>query len=126
MFCTLAVDSQNPTGFVGSCTLTPLAKAAALQTVDDEIAVIDTNVDNLNLGIIYGLAQTGTLTTTACTTDLSGYADDDLIGATIVFTGGTADGERATITDYASASGLVTFSGGIANAPANNDTFKIV
>ncbi len=26
VFCTLAIDSQNPTGFVGSCTLTPLAK----------------------------------------------------------------------------------------------------
>jgi len=26
IFATLAIDSQNPTGFVGSCTLTPLAK----------------------------------------------------------------------------------------------------
>lgn len=26
VFCTLAIDSQNPSGFVGSCTLTPLAK----------------------------------------------------------------------------------------------------
>jgi len=30
VFCTLAVDSQNPTGFVGSCTLTPLAKASGV------------------------------------------------------------------------------------------------
>ena len=28
VFCTLAIDSQNPSGFVGSCTLTPLAKAS--------------------------------------------------------------------------------------------------
>jgi len=30
VFCSLAIDAQNPTGFVGSCTLTPLAKAANL------------------------------------------------------------------------------------------------
>ncbi len=30
VFCTLAIDSQNPSGFVGSCTLTPLAKAAGV------------------------------------------------------------------------------------------------
>ena len=33
VFCTLAIDSQNPTGFVGSCTLTPLAKTAELDKV---------------------------------------------------------------------------------------------
>ena len=77
-------------------------------------------------GVIFGTAATGTLSTTAMTTDLTGYLDDELIGATVVFTDGTADGQRATITDYASTSGLVTFSGGILTAPANGDTFKIV
>ncbi len=51
VFCTLAVDSQNPTGFVGSCTLTPLAKVAALQVVDDEVAVIAGDVVNID-GIV--------------------------------------------------------------------------
>ncbi len=37
VFCTLAVDSQNPTGFVGSCTLTPLAKVAALATAQTDL-----------------------------------------------------------------------------------------
>jgi len=46
VFCTLAVDSQNPSGFVGSCTLTPLAKASNL-------AAVDTVVDNI-------LVDTGT------------------------------------------------------------------
>lgn len=94
------------------------ATAAALATTD---AV----VDNLNLGIIYGTAQTGTLSTTQATTDLTGYADDELIGRVIIFTGGTADGIASDITDYASASGLVTFTA-IPTAPANADTFKIV
>ena len=32
VFCTLLIDSQNPSGFVGSCTLTPLAKTSELGT----------------------------------------------------------------------------------------------
>ncbi len=46
VFCTLAIDSQNPTGFVGSCTLTPLAKEAALTTVDTEVGLIQADLDN--------------------------------------------------------------------------------
>lgn len=33
VFCTLLIDSQNPTGFVGSCTLTPLATAATASAI---------------------------------------------------------------------------------------------
>lgn len=87
--------------------------------------IIDTNVDNLNLGIIYGAAATGTLSTTQATTDLTGYADDQLIDAAIIFTSGNAEGERKTITDYASTNGLVTFDA-MTTAPGNGDTFKIV
>lgn len=76
-------------------------------------------------GIISGVAQTGTLTATAASTDLTGYADDELIGRTIVFTGGTAAGQASEITDYANTSGVVTFNT-ISTAPANNDPFIIV
>ena len=89
------------------------------------LATVDANVDTLLLGVITGTAQTGTLSTTQATTDLTGYANDELIGRVIVFTGGTADGQASDITDYASASGLVTFTA-IPTAPANGDTFKIV
>ena len=87
--------------------------------------IIDTNVDNLNLGIIYGAAVTGTLTTAVCTSDLMGYVDDELVGRVIIFTGGQADGQASDITDYASASGTVTYTA-ITTAPLNLDTFKIV
>jgi hypothetical protein len=90
-----------------------------------DIATIDTVVDNLNLGIIYGTVQAGTLSTTQCTTDLSGYADDDLIGRVVVFTGGAADGIASDITDYASSSGLLTFTA-VATSPSAGDTFKLV
>jgi len=108
---------------VGSVLSTP-------QTAGDLaalITVVDAVVDSLNLGIIYGVAQTGTLTTTACTSDQAGnFADDELIGRVIVFTGGTADGQAAVITDYANTAGLITFANGVTTAPLNNDTFKIV
>lgn len=98
--------------------LTALATAANLATVD-------TVVDNLNSGIITGAAATGTLSTTQATTDLTGYADDQLIGRVIIWLSGACEGEASDITDYASLNGLVTFTA-LTTAPANADTFKIV
>jgi hypothetical protein len=95
------------------------ATAAALTTVD-------TNIDNLNLGIIYGTSVTGTLSTTVSTTDLTGYLDNELIGRVIIWTGGTADGQAAEITGYSATGGTVTYGDGITTAPANTDPFKIV
>ena len=99
-------------------TLATLATASAL-------AIVDTVVDNLNLGIIYGSAATGTLSTTQATTDLTGYADDQLIGRVIIWTSGNCEGEATDITDYANSSGLITFTA-LTTAPGNGDTFKIV
>lgn len=78
-----------------------------------------------NVGNIPGTAQTGTLSTTVMTTDLTGYADDELIGRVVIWTGGDADGQASDITDYASTNGTVTFTA-ITTAPANGDTFVIV
>lgn len=95
-----------------------LATAAALATVDGI-------VDNMVSGIIFGAAATGTLSTTQATSNLSGYGDDQLIGRVIIWLTGNCEGEASTITDYASASGLLTFDA-LTTAPANADTFKIV
>ena len=84
-----------------------------------------TQLANLSLGIIYSAAATGTLSTTQATSDLTGYADDQLIGRVIIFTSGAAEGEGTDITDYASASGLLTFTE-LTTAPGNGVTFKIV
>ncbi len=47
MFCTLLIDSQNPTGLVGSCTLTPIAKVAAITSLstkqDSDMVVLNTS-----------------------------------------------------------------------------------
>ncbi|MCP5016288.1 MAG: hypothetical protein GY938_13605 [Ketobacter sp.] len=88
-------------------------------------ALILADSTSLKLGIIFGSAVTGTLSTTQATTDLTGYADDQLIDAVIVVTSGAAEGERSDITDYATSTGLITFTA-MTTAMANGDTFKIV
>lgn len=75
-------------------------------------------------GIIYGAAATGTLSTTQATSNLSGYANDALIGRTLTVTSGARIGQQTTITDYASTGGLLTFSA-LTGALANGDQFFI-
>jgi len=68
VFCTLTVDSQNPSGFVGSCTLSPIianttqiegadasttiigADSDTLETLSDQIDTVITEVGNLAVG----------------------------------------------------------------------------
>jgi hypothetical protein len=92
--------------------------------VSGDIAAAD-NLEAFASVVITGSAVTGTLATDRATTDLTGYADDELIGRTIVFTGGTADGQMGRIWDYVSTGGDVRFTT-IATAPANADTFVIL
>lgn len=80
----------------------------------------------LTRGHIEGVAQTGTLSTTQATSDLTGYAADSLIGRTLIWdSGGATHGEATTITDYTDTNGLITFNA-LTAAPANNDAFKII
>jgi hypothetical protein len=103
--------------------------ATALAAADDAVlaavAVVDGIVDNLVSGILFGAAATGTLSTTQATTNLSGYADDQLIGRVVIWLSGACEGEASDITDYASSGGLLTFTA-LTTAPGNGDTFKIV
>lgn len=98
--------------------------------MDSDVEAINNNTgaaDTLALhlaGVITG-STTGTPTTTSSNTDLTGFADDELIGRVIIFTGGTANGQASDITDYASVSGVVTYTA-LTTAPAASDTFVIV
>jgi len=95
----------------------------AESTSDKDEILVDTA--NLVSGIIFGTAQTGTLSTTQITSDLTGFTANQLIGRTIIFIAGPADGEGTDITAYASASGLLTFTA-LTLAPENGNAFKIV
>lgn len=96
---------------------TTVIASKAVQVYSDTTAV--------NSGILYGAAATGTLSTTQATSNLTGYADDQFIGRVIIWLTGACEGEASDITDYANASGLLTFTA-LTTAPGNTDTFKIV
>ena len=53
VFCALAIDSQNPTGFVGSCTLDPLAKVSDIKTTIDMIESQRPYHSHISLGSIF-------------------------------------------------------------------------
>jgi hypothetical protein len=94
-------------------------------TLDGAITTIDGIVDDLKSGIIYGSAQAGTLSTTAASTTLTGYADDQLIGRVVIWLTGDCAGEATDITDFTGTGGVLTFTA-LTTAPGNDDTFKIV
>lgn len=116
-----SISGLNDLDAAGIRTAVGLASA----NLDTQLSTIDGIADTLKLGIITGTVATGTLSTTTATTSLTGYADDQLIGRTIIFTSGDCEGEATDITDYAETSGQITFTA-LTTAPENGDTFKIV
>jgi hypothetical protein len=75
--------------------------------------------------VVEGLAQTGTLSTTVMTTDLTEATDDHYNGRIVVFRGGVLDGQATDITDYSGTNGTITMTA-ITEAPVNNQAFIIV
>lgn len=75
--------------------------------------------------IVPGTSITGTLSTTAMTTDLAEATDDHYIGRIVIWTSGVLIGQATAITDYTGASKTVTYTA-VTEAPSNNDTFIIV
>lgn len=96
----------------------------------DSVAVggSSTAADNLALSagvIITGTAQTGTLSTTQMTTNLSESTNDHYIGRIIIWTSGALLGQATDITDYVGVNGLLTFTA-VTEAPSNGNTFIII
>jgi len=92
--------------------------------VSGDIAAAD-NWEEFATSIVTGTAGATSLATTTCSSDLTAYADDELIGRTIIFTSGTAAGQAARVYDYANTNGVISFTT-ITTAPLQNDTFVIV
>ena len=79
--------------------------------------------------IVLGTAQTGTLSTTQMTTDLSLSVNDQMNGRIIIFKTDTTTAalrnQATDITDSATTGGLLTFTA-LTTAPVNGDAFIIV
>ncbi len=104
-----------------------IADDAITSAVYDESTAYPLRANTLNLaldGTITGSVQTGTLTVTQFSTNLSGYDNDRLIGRTLTFTSGPLDGETVDITGYANTNGVVSCTE-LTEAPTNGDTFVI-
>ena len=98
--------------------------AGTTQTTAADIGVL---LNTMRDWIIEGACGSTSLTNTTCSSDLTGYTVDQLVGRVIIFLSGDADGEATAITGFAVTNGVLTFdalSGAI--APANLDSFKIV
>lgn len=78
--------------------------------------------------IIEGNAVTGTLSSSAMTTNLTETSDDHYVGRTIIWTSGVLAGSQAKITSYNGTSKIVSYGGGTSTgeSPSNSDTFIIV
>ena len=90
-----------------------------------DLAIVDANVDTIVSPYITGTVGATSLGATSCSSDLTAYADSELVGRTIVFTGGTAAGQAGRIVSYTATNGVVGFTT-ITTAPLENDTFVIV
>lgn len=75
-------------------------------------------------GIIVGEAITGTLTTTAFTTNLTEATDDHYNGRTVTFISGALAGQQRTITDYNGTTKAISVAA-MTEAPSNGDDFFI-
>ncbi len=76
-------------------------------------------------GIVSGTAQTGTLSTTQMSSNLSEATNDHYIGRTIVWITGNLAGQASDVTDYTGSGGILTFTA-VTEAPANGDRFVLV
>jgi hypothetical protein len=117
------------TGYAGTNNVIPTVTTLTGHTAQtgDSFAAIATAqavLDALNEGIIYGAAETGTLSSTQATTNLT-YGDNKLIGRVIIVLTGDAAGEVSPITENAETGGLITFDE-MTSAMADGDLFKII
>lgn len=99
---------------------------AMASDIESSLVIAKSDLVILTDGVIISTTKSGTDTTTSCSTNLSGYANDQLIGRIITFTSGAAEGESSDITDYVETNGVITFTAlTVAPGAASGVSFKI-
>lgn len=144
-----AVNTEVDTAIVDAA----LSTAANLATVDSLVTAIKTVTDLLpdsgalsdlaliegrtlsaadiaklsaSVGtIVSGVVETGTLSSTQMTSDLSEATNDHYIGRIILWTSGPLTNQATDITDYVGSNGLLTFTE-VTDVPVDSNTFIIV
>ena len=122
------VDANN--GIVtgdGSVTLTAgigNRPAVDIEAISGDTVAAD-NLEESTTAIVTGLAETGTLSTTQMTTDLTEATDEHYNGRIIVWTTGVLANQATDITAYLGSTGRLTYTA-VTEAPSNGDAFVIV
>lgn len=106
---------------------------SATKAIEDQFIIIETYghtsamhiTENMSGGIESGLAQTGTLSTTQMTTNLTEATDDHYNGRTLIFMTGNLARQATDVTDYDGSSKMLTYTA-VTEPPANNDEFILV
>lgn len=93
-------------------------------SISDDAGASD-NLEESATAIVLGVAEAGTLSETAMTTDLSEPTNDHYIGRTVIWTTGILAGQASDITDYLGSTGMLTYST-ITEPPGVGDAFVIV
>lgn len=109
-------------------TLVTAATAGVPNVNTTEISGDATAADNLEEGataIVVSTAKSGTLSTTAMSTNLTEATNDHYIGRTVIWTTGVLAGQASDITGYAGTNGVLTYST-LTEAPSAGDAFVIV
>lgn len=120
------IDAANVTEeMVLRVTHAGSAPAELFVTLFDRLPSDVVRVNGENTGVIIGTAQTGTLSITQATTDLTGFTADQLVGRRLIILDGPAGGESQLIIDFDPTGGLLTFDP-MTLAMQNGDKFKIV
>ena len=127
VFTTLLVDSQNPTGFLGSFTLSPV-----LSNPWDELKGDHNAWDSFGHSIQGLVPITGRVTAAATSTinwESDGFTEatnEHFTGSVVVFTSGALLGQARIVSAYLGTGQEFTVGTALTSAPANNDEFVVL
>jgi len=111
------VDVTHAGGVAGAIPAVAAGAVGGLPVLDARFRVLARDG-----GAQIAIAQTGTLSTTQATTTLTGYGDDHFNNRFMIWWPDVSGNGAAIITDYDSATGMLTWSPAIAGAPSNGDS----
>lgn len=107
----------------------PAALTGAGNIKADTVAISSSSTaadraESVFLSLVFGAAQTGTLSTTQMSTNLTEATDDHYNGRLLTWVTGNLAGQQTDITDYDGATKVLTFTA-TTEAPGDGDTFVI-
>jgi hypothetical protein len=131
-FGALGIESDGDITKVNLCANTTLVdtttgvtnEVTADMTKINGVAASAVNLEQGAFALQLGAAVTGTLSTTAMTTNLTETTDDHFNGRIITWTSGVLDKQATDITDYIGSTKELIFTA-VTEAPSNTDTFVI-